>query len=60
MNSQDASSKRTAKAVIVFRVFGLISAGMNARMKLGTLRSCPARQDFLAGRPLGVGTHELM
>ena len=28
---------RTAKAVIVLRVFGLICAGMNARMKFGTL-----------------------
>jgi hypothetical protein len=27
----------TAKAVMVFRVSGLISAGMKARMKLGTL-----------------------
>lgn len=27
----------TAKAVIVLRVLGLISAGMNARMKFGTL-----------------------
>lgn len=30
----------TAKAVIVFSVFGLISAGMKARMKLGTLEKC--------------------
>lgn len=31
--------KRTAKAVMVLSVFGLIWAGMNARMKLGTLSS---------------------
>lgn len=29
--------KLTAKAVMVFRVLALISAGMNARMKLGIL-----------------------
>ena len=31
-------STRTAKAVMVLSVLGLICAGMNARMKLGTLR----------------------
>ena len=34
---------RTAKAVIVLRVFGLICAGMNARMKFGTLWVCVLR-----------------
>ena len=37
----------TAKAVIVLRVLGLISAGMNARMKFGTL-SWKARLSVLA------------
>ena len=33
-----AVEARTAKAVMVFRVLGLICAGMNARMKFGTLQ----------------------
>ena len=40
-NSGEISARegRTANAVIVFRVFGLICAGMNARMKFGTLHA---------------------
>ena len=46
---------RTAKAVMVFRVFGLISAGMNARMKLGTL----GHQCVVDGRRM-ISVHESM
>ena len=38
VRGQNETGCRTAKAVIVFRVLALICAGMNARMKLGTLQ----------------------